>query len=181
MPHNTWSVFGFEKYWGLDSLCSYLFPYIYSPWACSRADRAKLTPATQVVFAASCEVRAHYTDPCTSEGCCQSKFLPVQHSENEQFWKFCFPRQSVCGQSKPEKLHTSSKHRRTLDQSLSMIQWRNCYWTWIATHLCFLERSSNCESWLQTSNLSKKENIYIHPKSVSDYSQFFNHFYHGRN
>lgn len=99
MLHNIYSVSGFEKYRGLENLCSYIFPYIYSLWTCSRADRAKLTPTTQVVFAAPCEVRTHYTDPCTSEECCQSQFLPVQHSENEHFWKFCFPRQSVVNPS----------------------------------------------------------------------------------
>lgn len=95
MSQSTCIILGFEKSWGLEKLCFPLFPYIYSLWMWSRADRAKLTPTAQVVFAVPCEVGARYTDPCTSEGCCQSKFLPLQHSENEQFWKFCFPRQSV--------------------------------------------------------------------------------------
>lgn len=99
MPQSMCIVLGFEKSWGLEKLCFHLFPYIYSLWIWSRADGAKLTPTAQVVFTASCEVRACYTDPCTSEGCCQSKFLAGQHSENEQFWKFCFPRQSVASLS----------------------------------------------------------------------------------
>lgn len=99
MSQSTCSVLGSEKPWGLEMLCFHLFPYIYSLWVWSRADRAKLTPTAQVVFAASCEVRARSPDPWTSERCCQSKFLPMQHSENEQFWKFCFQRQSVANLS----------------------------------------------------------------------------------
>lgn len=71
----------------------------YSLWMWSRADWAKVTPTAQVVFTASCEVRARHADPWTSQGCCQTEFLPLQHSENEQFWKFCFPRQTVANLS----------------------------------------------------------------------------------
>lgn len=155
MPPNTHSVLGFEKYWDLDNLCSYLFPYIYSLWTWSGADRAKLTPTAQVVFAASCEVRAHYTDPCTSEGCCQSKFLPVQHSENEQFWKFCFPRQSVANPSQKSFIRPQNTGLWTK------------VWVWFSGEI------ATGHELLQTSNPSKKETIYIHPKSVSDYSQVF--------
>lgn len=114
---------------------------------------------------------------------CLRGMLSKQIFTRAAFWKWTVLKilfsKAVCGQPKPEKLCTFSKHRRTLDQTLTMIQWRNYYWTWVAAHLCFLETSLTCGSWLQTSNLPKKENIYIHSKSVSDYSLVLRNYYHG--
>lgn len=96
--------------------------------------------------------------------------LSKQVSTTVTFWKWIVLKilfsKAVWGQAKSEKLHASSKHRRTLNPSLSMIQWRNRYWTWITAHLCFLQTSSKSESWFQASNLSKIESVYIHPKPV---------------
>ena len=180
MHCNRYSISDFGKYRGLDNLCSYLFPYIYSLWTWSRADRAKLTPPTHVVFAASCEVRARYTDPCTSEGCCQSKFLTAQHSENEQFRKFCFPRQSVANSSQKSFL---------LPQNTEWLWTR--VWVWfsgeIATgHELLLFCVFSRQVWtmklgFRLQIFQKKERAYIHPKSVSDYFQVFHYFYHCRN
>lgn len=169
MPHKTYRALGAEKYWGLENL-SHLFPQLM------------LFPLSMHLFSVDLDQSWQGKVDSHSTGCVLSILwsqsilhwslylrgvLSKWIFTSVTFWKWAVLKillsKAVWGKPKPEKLHTFPEHRKTLDQSLRMIQWRNCYWTWIAAHLYFLERSLSCESWLQTSSLSKKKRVYIQP------------------